>query len=267
MTSAGNSPMVASKLLPFGIRHARRRLIEQQHLRPAGESERDLKEALLAVRQDCRALMHDVGEAKALDDLDDLVRDHRFAADQPPPVAAEPEPFGDRKPDRFKRRQIQEQLIDLERARHAEPHALMRTQRRNVVAAKDDPAGGRPQHAGEQIDHRGLAGAVRPDQSVPRALLDRQRNVMRGDDAAEALFQADRFEDRHGSTLPSARRRRRPPAASPAACRADRSTARNAAVQLSARSRPTSTMTTSTKPIQNCQYCGVRLAIQSCRNL
>ena len=31
------------------------------------------------------------------------------------------------------------------------------------------------------------------------------------------------------------------------------------------RSRPTSTITTRTRPIQNCQYCGVKVEIQSCR--
>ena len=35
----------------------------------------------------------------------------------------------------------------------------------DVLAVEQDAAGGRPQHAGEQIDQRGLAGAVRPDQA------------------------------------------------------------------------------------------------------
>ena len=40
------------------------------------------------------------------------------------------------------------------------------------LAVEQDAARGRPQHAGEQIDQRGLAGAVRADQRVARALLD-----------------------------------------------------------------------------------------------
>ena len=87
------------ELLTLGIRHAGRRLVEQQHVRPAGEGERDLEQALLAVRQDRRALVHDVGQAEPFEDLDDLIGHRRSAADQPPPIAAVPEPFGDRKTD------------------------------------------------------------------------------------------------------------------------------------------------------------------------
>ena len=57
--------------LCFG--HAGGRLVEQQHMRPAGEGERDFQKPLLAVGQYRGALVHDVGEAEALDDLDDLV--------------------------------------------------------------------------------------------------------------------------------------------------------------------------------------------------
>ena len=61
------------EFLALGVGHAGCRLVEQQHLRPAGEGERDLEQPLLAVGQDGRALVHDVGQAEALDDLDDLV--------------------------------------------------------------------------------------------------------------------------------------------------------------------------------------------------
>ena len=89
-----------------------------------------------------------------------------------------------------------------------------------------------------------------------------------GGDAAEALFEPDGFEDRHdlnvrpGAAPPTAAGRAIEPRAEP-----DDRFARTAAVHPSTRSRPTSTITTSTKPIQNCQYCGVSVAIQSCRNL
>ena len=183
--------------MPLGFRHAGGRLVEQQHARPAGKGQRDFEQALLAVGQGRGALMHDVGQSEALDDFDDLVGDDGFRADHAPPVGAGAEPFGDHEADRFQRREIEEQLIDLERARHAEPHPLMRRSVGNVTAFEHDAAGGRLEHAGEEIDHGGLAGAVRPDQRVARALLHGQIDALRGKDAAEALFQPDGFKDRH----------------------------------------------------------------------
>src|SRR5271156_6862581 len=47
------------KLLTLRVRYAGRRLVEQQHLRPASKGERDFEEALLAVGQDGRARVPD----------------------------------------------------------------------------------------------------------------------------------------------------------------------------------------------------------------
>src|ERR1700744_1555210 len=68
----------------------------------------------------------------------------------------------------------------------------------DVIAFEEDAAGRRFEHAGEEIDHCRLAGAVRPDQRVTRAFFDRQIDVTRRRDAAETLFQTFGFEDRHG---------------------------------------------------------------------
>jgi len=70
-------------------------------------------------------------------------------------------------------------------------------QRGNVTAFELDPAGGRPQHSSEKIDDGGLAGAVGPDQSVPRPRLDGEIDALRRQNAAEALFQSDSLQDRH----------------------------------------------------------------------
>ena len=137
-----------------------------------------------------------VGEMKALDQLDQFFHHALLAAGEPPPVAAGALPLGDRDAEGLERREIGEQLIDLERARDAEPHALVRLQVRNVAPVEPDAAGARPQYAGQEIDERGLAGAVRADQRVARAALDLQRDVARGGDAAEALVEM--FGVEHG---------------------------------------------------------------------
>ena len=60
---------------------------------------------------------------------DHFVDDLALAADDAPPVGAEAQPLGDGEPDGFERRQIGEQLVDLEGARDAALHACMRAQR------------------------------------------------------------------------------------------------------------------------------------------
>ncbi len=231
------------------LRHAGRRLVEQQHARLAGDRDRDLEQPLLAVRQDRGALVHHVGEMESLEQREHFVDDLGFASDNAPPVMAGADTFRYREPERLERRQIREKLIDLEGARDAEPHARMRAHVGDVAALEQDLPSGRREHAGQQIDDGGLAGAVRSDQRVARALLDLERHITGRDDAAETLLEIFRGEDdRHGQA-PSLRRQSSLSAY-----------LRNGSVQLVMRSRPIITITTSSKPIQNGQYCGVSTA-------
>ena len=61
----------------------------------------------------------------------------------------------------------------------------------DVVAVEDDPAGGRLVDAGEHVEERRLAGAVRADQADDRAARDREVDVVDGDEPAELLAQPD----------------------------------------------------------------------------
>ena len=147
-------------------------LVEQQHARLGGDRDRDLEQALLAIGQGRGRLVHHVEQMEARQIFRDLAIDVVARAHPPPPVAAAAEPFRDRKPDGLERRQIGIELVDLEGARQAAQHAGMHRQIRDVVALKQDPPGIGLQHAGQQIDDGGLAGAVRADQRVAGALLD-----------------------------------------------------------------------------------------------
>ena len=111
---------------------------------------------------------------KTLQDFDHFGHEIGPAADDPPPIEALPAPLGYRQPNGLERRQVVEQLVDLEGTHDAKPHPLMGRKAGDVVAVEQDAAAGRPLHAGEQIDQRGLAGAVRPDQGVPGSLLNLQ---------------------------------------------------------------------------------------------
>ncbi len=64
----------------------------------------------------------------------------------------------------------------------------------DVAPVVGDRAAGRLQELGQQVEAGGLAGAVRPDQRVDRALLDLQRHVVDGDEALELLGEAHRLQ-------------------------------------------------------------------------
>ena len=172
VTSLGSAATAVENFVPLVLGHAGRRLVEQQHARPAGDGDGDFQQPLLAVRQHRGALVDHVGEVEALEDFDHFGNEVRPAADDAPPVEALAAPLGHRQPDGLQRRQVVEQLIDLEGAHDPQPHPLVRRAVADVLAVEQNAAGGRPLHAGEQIDQRGLAGAVRPDQGVAGALLD-----------------------------------------------------------------------------------------------
>src|SRR5260370_24467733 len=91
------------------------------------------------------------------------------------------------------------------------------------------------------------------------ALLGRERKIAGDIESPELLFQPFGFQDgTHGASLSgTATVVLRPPS-----CRIIRFGAQSA--QRCMRWRPTSTITTSTRPIQNCQYCGVVVENTSC---
>ena len=115
-------------------------------------------------------------------------------ADPAAPVAAEAQPLVDGERDGLERREIAEQLVDLEGAHQAAAHPRLGPEPRDVLARQQDSAGGGRQHAGQQVDEGRLAGAVRPDQRLARAALEAEGDVVGGDDAAEALAEAQGFE-------------------------------------------------------------------------
>ena len=87
-------------------------------------------------------------------------------------------------------RQMREQADVLERARDAAQRAPRGARVGDDVALEGDlPAIGR-EHAGHQIEERGLAGAVRSDQRMDVAARDLHAQIVQRIEAAEALAQA-----------------------------------------------------------------------------
>src|SRR5262245_15127975 len=96
-----------------------------------------------------------------------------------PEIVAMTVPLADGHAEIFEYRQAAEKLVDLERPRESPPSACGLAQRSNLLAVEHDAARMRLEHACDQIDQRGLAGAVRTDQSVPCATVKCQIDVAR----------------------------------------------------------------------------------------
>jgi hypothetical protein len=82
-----------------------------------------------------------------------------------------------------------EERDDLVGARQAEVHAAVGCPLRDFLVEKEDLSRIAAQVPGDQIEERGLPGAVRADDQPPLALLDLERDVVDGGQAAEGLLQ------------------------------------------------------------------------------
>src|SRR6185295_993349 len=91
----------------------------------------------------------------------------------------------ERKHDVVLDRVLLEQRDDLVGAREAEVGSFVRAQPDDVPAEKEHLAGIRGQVAGNQVEKRGLAGAVRADDEAALALGDRERDLADRRQAAE----------------------------------------------------------------------------------
>jgi hypothetical protein len=85
---------------------------------------------------------------------------------------------------------------DLERAPEPEARDIGRLERGDVASVEHDASARRREELGEEIETRGLAGAIRPDQSVNGAALDAQVYRAHREEAGELLAQVLRLEDR-----------------------------------------------------------------------
>jgi hypothetical protein len=86
------------------------------------------------------------------------------------------------------------------------PHHTRRAGRSSVtvLTVKDDAARGRTKEPGNQVEKSGLAGAVRTDDGAQFPRLDRHRNIVQGDQAAEMLRHALHLQQTHALTPRSA---------------------------------------------------------------
>ena len=188
-------------LVGFRRAHAGGRLVEAEQFRLGGERDADLQIALLAMRQIGGQLVGLAEQADRVERALGLLVDVGEGAVMREHVPAVPARLrGDAHV--FQRRGVGQDVGDLVGAGDALLRDCVRGQAGDVLAVEHDAAAGRPQHAGQAIEERALAGAVRTDDGVHLAARDFEIDVGQRGQAAESDGQHFGLEDR--------RRRRSP---------------------------------------------------------
>ena len=161
----------------------------------------DLGGALIAVGQFADRPFGLVGEAAHAEQFVNALADFDVVGLRQPGAQTESGGDLDRDAQIFPHRQFGKDLGDLEGPRHAAPDAARRQQMRDVLAVENDAARCRREEAGDQIEEGRLAGAVRADDGAQLAGLDRHRDIVDGDQAAEMLRDVFDLEQTHDAAF------------------------------------------------------------------
>jgi hypothetical protein len=121
-----------------------------------------------------------LGEAHAREQRHGFVRFLAMRRDVPHEARPAAGALEDRQHRRLEHGEIREELADLECAREAELHAAMLAKRGHALVADVHIAAAGRQRAREQVDERGLAGAVGADERMARALRQREGDAAHG---------------------------------------------------------------------------------------
>ena len=159
--------------------HAGHRLIQQQQARFRRQADRHLQDPFETVRQTAGQLLLSSGQAGEPDDLVCPLHERIVMpadgrrVEQPGPEsgACVNVQTGE---DTAQNGESRKQLGVLECPHQAAAHQIVHRYARDIAALEPHPSGGRRQHATDQVEQRGLPGAVWPDQATNFARLDRQ---------------------------------------------------------------------------------------------
>src|SRR5215207_7389743 len=180
-------------------------LVEHDQLRVQHEDLGELEELLLSVGQGRRA---DVAVLTHPDEVEELLRAARLATrDRARAEAADAE-LAERRHHILEHGHLAEQPRDLKRPPDAEVGALPGRLAVDPAALEPDLAGVRHHRPADEVEHRRLAGAVRPDQRRNRLLGHLERGPVDRADAAEALLEPLHLKQRLGIRRWSRRLRR-----------------------------------------------------------
>jgi hypothetical protein len=193
------------------------RLVQQDDLGAQGEGRGDVEKLLVALRQLARERVGLVGEAEERGNLERVGLDLAVAGQREEEARASAEARDDGRLKRLEHRQLGEDLDELEAPRHAEPCERDRPDAADVLALEAHAAPARLEDAGQHVDQRGLAGAVRADDGDEFALADRQAHAVERHVGAVELADVPRLEDHARDTSIGPRRLAKRPMRPPGA--------------------------------------------------
>src|SRR5262252_3593156 len=168
------------------------RLVEEHVVRPAREGARDLDAAALAARERDRRRLAQARDVELLQQRVEVA------------VAPLPAPLDhlEHGADVFLHVEAAEDRGFLRQVADAEAGALIHRQRGYVVAVELDAAAVGRDQAGDHVEHRGLAGAVRPEQTDRLAAADIETDALDDLAADEAALDAVGGEKALGGAAP-----------------------------------------------------------------
>src|SRR5262249_46351892 len=175
-----------------------KRLVEQQHLRILRQRHGNLHTPPLPIRRLGQWPVCDIAESDALQRRLGMLYEVALTLEIDQRV-----PAGRRKSKQRQSYVVQDgiackQRDDLVRARHAEVRAAAARNARDILTEEVHRSRIRGQFACDQVEKRGLAGAVRPDDQTAFARFDTEVDAVRDAQAAERLAQGRDSQRVHG---------------------------------------------------------------------
>src|SRR3954447_12938588 len=170
--------------------HARHGFVEHQQVRVLDQQHADLEPLLLAVAEFGSRGVEAVLEEDHLGDFLDTILHDLVALEGERAEYGAAAWIGDLEV--LEHREILEYRWRLEFAANAGLHDLILPELGQLLAAKLDRAGGRFGLAADQVEHRGLAGAIGTDDDADLVLLDIEREVVHRLEAVEG--DGERFD-------------------------------------------------------------------------
>jgi hypothetical protein len=188
-------------------RQAGHGLVEQEDPGIAGQAEHDLELALLAVREVADLHVQPVAVAGLIQEAMGLVVHPTVRGQEAPHHVLGRPQAGDRQQHVVEDGQPGEQAGDLKGPRHAQGRPAVARPACDIAAEQQDLARGGGQGPGDDVEERGLARSVGPDDRLPVAGEHLQIDAPDGLQAAEALGEASELERRRRGPRRGPRRR------------------------------------------------------------
>src|SRR2546425_5335062 len=180
----------------------RRRLVEEDDLRLQRERGSHVEELLVTLRQVSGRHVALVAEAEQLGDLERAFLHLVVSGQRREQAGPAPESGHDRGLERLEDREVGKDLDELEGAGHAEPRQAHRADAADLPVLEAHGARARPRDAGEDVDQRRLAGAIRSDDRDELARVDPEAHAVEGAELSVELPEPVRLENhaRDGGT-------------------------------------------------------------------